>query len=211
MTQSSVHPEADESVLIDRARSGNREAMQSLLTSVEQRVYSVCHRMLRNPDDAIEVAQDTMVKAIQNLDHFEGSAKFSTWITRIAMNQAVSRMRRLRVRQAGSLDQDDSRADLRGGGLSLRHFLADAREQTPHERVESSEQIELLRLAISRLDESARSMLVLRDFEEMDYAEIAEVLEIPIGTVKSRLFRARLALRSLMETTDHPEAQNTPS
>lgn len=211
MTQSSVHPEADESVLIDRARSGNREAMQSLLTSVEQRVYSVCHRMLRNPDDAIEVAQDTMVKAIQNLDRFEGSAKFSTWITRIAMNQAVSRMRRLRVRQAGSLDQDDSRADLRGGGLSLRHFLADAREQTPHERVESSEQIELLRLAISRLDESARSMLVLRDFEEMDYAEIAEVLEIPIGTVKSRLFRARLALRSLMETTDHPEAQNTPS
>jgi len=209
LAQGSPHPDIDESALIDQARAGDRQAMTCLLGSVQDRVFSVCQRMLRNRDDAIEVAQDTMVKAIQNLESFEGDAKFSTWITRIAMNQSVSRLRRMRIRQTSSLDQNCSGSKNNDDSLTLRHFLTDSREQSPDQRVETEEAIERLREAMNQLDESSRSMLVLRDLEGMDYAQMAEVLEIPIGTVKSRLFRARLALRALMETTDNTTAQST--
>jgi len=190
-----------DSSLIKAAARGDRLAMTRLLQTIQGPVYNTCLRMLSNPQDAEEVAQETMLRVIQHLSEFEGRSDLSTWVTRIAMNQSLTRLRQRKLRKTASLDAESGNSD---EGPTLGQTLSDERELTGDSSVELAEDLTLLQEGIRELDEEFRSVIVLRDLQEMDYAQIASVLNVPVGTVKSRLFRARAALRSWMEARQSP-------
>lgn len=184
-----------EQALLAKARRGDQRALGELLVAYQDRLYSVCLRMVSHPDDAAEVCQDVLLKVVQGIGKFRGESGLATWMTRIAMNQSISHLRKRRLRRTVSLDQasqtdrDDDQAS------ALRHQLADSSEPGPDQRVQDSEMLDRLQRAMANLDDDFRAVLVLRDIEQLDYAQISQTLDIPVGTVKSRLFRARLALR----------------
>ena len=191
-------PVENDSALVAAARRGEAGAMDRLLRANQQRVYRVCLRMLGNPEDAADAAQDAMVKVVQSLDTFREEARFTTWLTRIAMNQALTSLRKRRVRDTVSLDGPPRGAASAGPddqAAALRLHLAETREPPPSQRVEQEDELRAVAEALTELDASFRAVLVLRDIEQMDYHGIGEALDLPVGTVKSRLFRARLALR----------------
>ena len=183
--------------------------MGELLEAYHGRIYHVCLRMVSNADDAAELTQDAMVRVVESLDKFRGEAHLSTWMIRIAMNLSISHLRKRKLRRAASLEAgpDNGETD---APTSLRMTLADDREPSPDRRVEEDEMLGHLKSAIAELDDEFRAVLVLRDIEQMDYRQIADVLEVNLGTVKSRLFRARLALREKMAPYD-PENQHARS
>jgi RNA polymerase sigma-70 factor (ECF subfamily) len=181
----------NEQELVKAVVDGDQDALSELLDAYQHRVYNLCLRMLGNRDDAAEVAQDAMLKIIEHIGDFKGQSRVGTWIVRIAMNLAISHLRKRRLRQTVSIDApDNGQTD-----SPLQMQLSDRREPAPGSNVEKKELIDHLQEALGQLEEQFRGVLVLRDIEQMDYQQIAEVLDIPVGTVKSRLFRARLALR----------------
>ena len=186
-------------VLIEQVQDGDRAALGRLLEMHQDRLYNIALRMVSNRDDAAEVTQDAMVKIIQHIDSYRSEAQITTWMTRIVMNQAITRLRRRKLRDHASLDSVRPASNDGDQAASLRSVLADTREPVAEQSVEEKEMIERLLAAIERLDTDFRAVLVLRDLEEMDYQQIADTLEIKVGTVKSRLFRARLALRQEMQ------------
>ncbi|MEM6257906.1 MAG: sigma-70 family RNA polymerase sigma factor [Planctomycetota bacterium] len=188
-----------EPLLIEQVRDGDRAALGQLLEMHQNRLFSIALRMVSNRDDAAEVTQDAMLKIIQHIDTFRSEAQITTWMTRIVMNQAITRLRRRKLRDHASLDSTRRTHSDGDQASSLRKVLEDHREPGPAERVQDDEMISQLLSAIDRLDTDFRAVLVLRDLEEMDYQQIADTLEIKVGTVKSRLFRARLALRQEMQ------------
>lgn len=188
-----------DTLLIEQVRAGDRAALGRLLEQHQNRLFSIALRMVSNRDDAAEVTQDAMLKIIQHMDTFRNEAQISTWMTRIVMNQAITRLRRRKLRDHASLDSSRAIHSDSDQASSLRQILEDPREPEPHDRVQDSEMVDQLLSAIDRLDTDFRAVLVLRDLEQMDYQQIAETLEIKVGTVKSRLFRARLALRQEMQ------------
>jgi RNA polymerase sigma-70 factor (ECF subfamily) len=176
--------------LVQAYRRGDADAIAELLRAYQRRVYAVCYRMVRDEHDARDLAQDAMVRIIQGLDGYDGRSKLSTWVIRVTMNCCLSHLRKQRLRRHGSLEGDWADGDARpaGGG-----------ELPPDRGVEQGEMRGILSRALGRLDPQMRSVLVLRDMQDLEYSQIAEVLAIPVGTVKSRLFRARLALREAVE------------
>ncbi len=187
--------------LIDQVRRGDRGALGELLEAYHRRVYHVVLRMVGDEADAADLTQEAMLKAVRHIDGFKGDSRFSTWLFRIAMNLAISHLRKRKRRQTVSLDDGPNNGRPDGGGnqaAALKHLIASHREPPPDRSVETDERLNRLRRAIDRLDEPMRAVLVLRDLQEMDYQQIGEVLSLPAGTVKSRLFRARLALRSAL-------------
>ena len=193
-----MHQPSD-TVLIEQVRDGDRAALGQLLEKHQNRLFSIALRMVSNRDDAAEVTQDAMLKIIQHFDSFRSEAQVTTWMTRIVMNQAITRLRRRKLRDHASLDSTRITGSDGDQAASLRKVLENTREPGPEQRVEEGEMIDRLLSAIDRLDTDFRAVLVLRDLEEMDYQQIADTLEFKVGTVKSRLFRARLALRQEMQ------------
>lgn len=189
-----------EQATLAKAKRGDQQALGELLVTYQDRLYNVCLRMVSHPDDAAEVCQDVLVKIIQGIGKFRGESGLATWMTRIAMNQSISHLRRRRVRRTVSLDQTyrtDNGPD--DQATALRHQIQDQREPGPDQCVQDSEMLERLHQAMANLDDDFRAVLVLRDIEQQDYATIGKTLDVPVGTVKSRLFRARLALRKEMD------------
>jgi RNA polymerase sigma-70 factor (ECF subfamily) len=211
-----------EQQLLDRAKAGDRQAMGELLSNYQNRLFNVALRMVNNRDDAAEVTQDAMLKAVEHLKGYDGRSQLSTWMIRITMNLSISHLRKRKLRKMASLDADNRSGGAPGGGggggagfspgssgggsesHAMRDRLEDDLELSAEQCVEEDEMLAEMNLAMDRLDEEFRSVLVLRDINEMDYREIADVLEVPVGTVKSRLFRARLALREEMSKV-YPE------
>lgn len=189
-----------EQAMLAKAKRGDQQALGELLVAYQDRLYNVCLRMVSNRDDAAEVCQDVLVKIIQGIGKFRGESGLATWMTRIAMNQSISHLRRRRVRRTVSIDQSygsDNGPD--DQATALRHQIEDPREPGPDQSVQEGEMLERLHQAMANLDDDFRAVLVLRDIEQQDYATIGQTLDIPVGTVKSRLFRARLALRKEMD------------
>ena len=182
---------ANEQQLVNAVRRGDRAALGRLLTLYQNRLFNIVLRMVRNRDDAAEVVQEAMLKVIEHIDDFQGKSRISTWMIRIAMNLTISHLRKKRPTR--SLDGDGHNRPRNPGAQ-----LADDREPGPLERVQQKEMIDYLHLAMDRIDVDFRGVLILRDIDQMDYQQMAEVLGIPVGTVKSRLFRARLGLRQEM-------------
>jgi RNA polymerase sigma-70 factor (ECF subfamily) len=169
--------------LIEQTLEGNRDAFGELVTKYQVRLYNTMIQVVGSTEDAHDVTQDAFMQAYLRLDTFRRSSKFYTWLYRIAFNVAIGMRRKYRShRMAESLQQE------------MHDRLLD-RERRPDENLIADENIKTVREAINRLDDEFRSVVVLRELEEFSYEEIAEILEIPIGTVRSRLHRARMMIR----------------
>ncbi len=182
--------------LLEAHRRGDPEAMGLLLRAFQKRIYAICYRMVRHEHDARDLTQDSMLKIMEGVDSYDGRAKLSTWVIRVTMNCCLSHLRKERLRRHAPIDGIDGP----GRGSGPLHVPAVA-ELLPSRGVEQAEMRHVLRRAMGNLDPQMRAVLVLRDMQELEYQLISEVLGVPIGTVKSRLFRARLALRKEAESS----------
>jgi RNA polymerase sigma-70 factor (ECF subfamily) len=181
--------------LVRAHQRGDPEATRELIEAYRHRVYSVCYRMVSDRETAADLTQDTLLKVIEGLDGYQTRARLSTWIIRIAMNCCLSHLRKDRLRRHLSLE----RAGGADEGPGIAPILADMEELPAPRRVEQAELRTQLLQALASLDPDTRAVLMLRDMQGLEYGQIGEVLGVPVGTVKSRLFRARVALRAALE------------
>ncbi|MEM1423396.1 MAG: sigma-70 family RNA polymerase sigma factor [Planctomycetota bacterium] len=184
--------------LLREHREGRAGALEELLVAYQDRLYGVCLRMLGDREAARDLAQDAMVKIIQGLDTFDGRAKLSTWMIRVTMNACLSELRKLRLRRHASLDAPTSRSGWNSGESTVVDAIAGV-EPPVSRRVEDSEDRADVSSALALIPPEQRAILILRDMQDLDYKTIGELLDIPGGTVKSRIFRARVALRERLE------------
>jgi RNA polymerase sigma-70 factor (ECF subfamily) len=187
-----------DSVLIEQCRAGDSDAMSRLITKYKDRLYNVILRICANPEDAAELTQDAFVRIIENLHRFQQRSSFYTWAFRIAVNLTLNFCRRKVRIEMTSLDAELG-GDNEQARAALRNYLADASAPDPAAIAQSKEQVNLIIRAINLLSEDQRAVVVLRDVEGMDYAQIAQIMEVELGTVKSRLARARANLRANLE------------
>lgn len=178
---------------MQRAKRGDFDALEALATRHEEKVYSLAFRILRQRQDAEDVVQQTFLSVIENLDGFRGESSFSTWLMRIATHAALKIIRKRRGLQTVSLDAASNPAD-DAAPIPHPQFIADWRE-SPHELVARGETRELLDTALNQLDEKHRLVFLLRDVQGLSVRETAQALGLSEANVKTRLLRARLALR----------------
>lgn len=170
---------------IQAARRGDQDAFASLVRAYEKRVFALTRRMCRNPEDAAEAAQEAFLAAWQGLPSFRGEAEFSTWLYRLASNACVDLLRREGRRQApASLDDE---------ALNLPDPAP-----SPQEAAEQGELRRQIEAGLAALPEEYRQVLLLREIHQLRYEEIAAVLKLDIGTVKSRISRGRKRLRNFL-------------
>jgi RNA polymerase sigma-70 factor (ECF subfamily) len=193
------HPNQDilisDAVLVKQCQQGDSAAIELLILKYQQRIYNVILRLCANADDAAELAQETFLKAIENIHEFEGRSSFYTWVFRIAVNLTLTyRQKRCKIvlRPVDSNDGEQNE--------HTAQFLDDDRSSNPAEVATTNELGEIALKALMALDEMQRTVLVLRDIEGMNYRQIAEVLNIKLGTVRSKLSRARIRLKALFHT-----------
>lgn len=188
----------DDTVLVQQCRQGDSAATERLILKYQNRIYNAILRICANPDDAAELTQDTFVKVIENIDKFEGRSSFYTWAFRIGVNLTLNYCQRSVKLGFKSLDAEDNEDDDKDRGV-LKEFLTDDSLPDPAVVIENKELCRIVIKALMKLDDAQRAVVVLRDIEGMNYAQIAEVLDIELGTVRSRLSRARTNLREIME------------
>lgn len=177
--------------LIQRIRDGEREAFYQLIHPYERRVYAAAMAILRNEADADDCVQEAVLKAFKNIRQFRAEARFSTWLIQIAVNEARMRRRKERPHLVEPIDKESEE-----GNYTPRDF-ADWRE-IPSEALERKEVRQKLAEALATLDRKYREVFVLRDMEQLNIQETAEMLGISVASVKTRLLRARLMLRDLL-------------
>lgn len=169
------------------AAGGDEAAFEELVRLHEKKVYNLAFRMCGNPEDAADAAQEAFLAAWRGLPGFRGEAGFSTWLYRLTSNAAIDRLRRTRRQRAeASLDDEALRLDAVDGAPS------------PQARAEGEELREAVLSGLAQLSDDHRQALTLRELQELSYEEIAAVLEVDLGTVKSRISRARGALRKIL-------------
>jgi RNA polymerase sigma-70 factor, ECF subfamily len=181
--------EADEAALVAQSREGDGRAFGELVRRYESKIFRLAQHVTQNREDAEDVLQETFLKAYEHLDQFQGAAKFYTWIVRIAVNQALMKLRRRRTDRSVSLDE----AIDTGEDTIIREVAA--WDENPEQRFSRSEFGQILDEAIQGLEPPYRSVFVLRDIDELSTEETADALGLSIPAVKSRLLRARLQLR----------------
>ena len=185
--------------LVMSARAGDREAFAQLVQRYEAQVYTMSMRMLSNREDARDLAQEVFLTVYQSLDRFRGEAQFRTWLYRVTLNRCRDEIRRrgtVKHTRPLSLDGIAGAADADEGASGIEPA---AREPSPEAEARGRETQALVRKAIDRLPEELREALLLRDTQDLAYEQIASVLEVPVGTVRSRLNRARTRLAELLE------------
>jgi RNA polymerase sigma-70 factor (ECF subfamily) len=184
---------SDDAPLIAATLAGDTAAFGRLVGLYQDRLYNSLLRVVGSADDAGDIVQDAFVQAYVKLDTFRGSSAFYTWLYRIAFNLAMSHARR--ERKVVSLDgmKDSWGSEPLDG------------QPTPEMNIERREQVEMVHAALAGLSVEYRTILVLREIDGCRYDQIAEILEMPVGTVRSRLFRARLALRDQLTPRLHVE------
>lgn len=188
----------DEAVLVQRCQQGDSAAMERLILRYQNRIYNVILKICADPDDAAELTQETFVKIIENINRFEGRSGFYTWAFRIAVNLTLNYCRRNVKLGFRSLDAEQVQYNSDAKQL-LKQFLSDDSSLEPAVMAQNREMCKIAVEALVQLDDAQRAVIVLRDIEGMDYARIAEVLDIKLGTVRSRLSRARSRLRQILE------------
>jgi len=190
-------PIEDERALSD-LRRGNWGAMEGLVQRYQDRLYVTVLRMVGHPEDAADLVQETFVRAMQNIARFEGKSSLYTWLFRIAVNLSISHRRSRSYRDAVSLDFEESTGRLDQQASTLREQLTQYIEDDPAFAAAMRLEHERLIKALGKLEPEFRAVIVLRDIEDCDYDQISAILEVPVGTIKSRLFRARTALRNIV-------------
>lgn len=194
--------------------AGDREALGTLLSRHQDRVFRLCLRVLWDEHEALEATQETMVRVVRAIESFDERAQFTTWLTRIALNACHSRARSEKLRRHQRLDAPARRHSQTDQNPSEAVTLASnlpSREPSAAQRVEEEQARIRVLDALSRLEPEARTILILRDGQDLEYEQIADVLGVSLGTVKSRLFRARQALRQMLEpNAPTPEPTSLP-
>ncbi|HMS54150.1 MAG TPA: sigma-70 family RNA polymerase sigma factor [Fimbriimonadaceae bacterium] len=179
----------EDNVLVERAKKGDRDAFDQLIRKHEKRAYQYAFRLTSNPEEAADIVSDAFIRVFTAVKNFKGNSAFTTWLYRILTNCFLDMKKREKNRQATSLEsvmQTDE-------GEFERQIEDDG--PTPHEELERRERERSVQDAVTRLPEYQQAMIVMYHGEMLSYEEIAEALDLPIGTVKSRLNRARLSLR----------------
>ncbi len=179
----------DESTLVAQSREGDARAFSELVRRYEGKIFRLAQHVTQNREDAEDVLQETFMKAYEHLDQFQGNSKFYTWIVRIAVNQALMKLRRRKTDKSVSLDETIDT----GEDTVVREIAA--WEEDPEARFSREELGQILDAAIQSLDPPYRSVFVLRDIDELSTEETADALGLSVPAVKSRLLRARLQLR----------------
>lgn len=192
-------PGGTDMALVERVRRGEPAAWNEFIRRYQDRLFAVCVRMVHNRDLATDLAQDAFVKIIQGLPTFDGRSKLSTWMIRITMNVCLSRLRSEKLRRHASLEGLAENSSASGQNTNREGGFRQEREQTPVASVEAHEDRQRVLEALRTLDPEQRAVLILCDAQGHSYEEIAEVMSVAVGTVKSRLFRARTALREAVE------------
>lgn len=190
----------DDSVVVQQAQGGDTTALERLILKYQNRIYNVILKMCGNTDDAAELTQETFVKVIESIDKFKGRSSFYTWLFRIAVNLTLNHCQRNARTATRSLDAQDMLEQDGQAQQLLKDLLSDDRAADPAVLAQSRELCELAKRSLLQLEEPQRAVVVLRDIEGMDYAQIADVLNIELGTVRSRLSRARGNLRDILES-----------
>lgn len=186
-----------EEQLIRRAQQSDNEAFEQLLLLHQKKVYNLCLRMAANPDDALDLSQEAFIKAWRALGQYQFEASFSTWLFRLTSNVCIDFLRRKKRRQETSLTESYDDSD-EGEEFSLPDTAPLPEEQA----ITNETKIELAQ-AMERLGPEHREILQLRVVENLPYEQIAEILDIRVGTVKSRLARARLSLRKILKAGNY--------
>ena len=179
----------DESILVAQSRQGDTVAFGELVRRYEAKIFRLALHVTQNREDAEDVLQETFMKAYEHLDQFQGNSKFYTWIVRIAVNQALMKLRRRKTDKSVSLDETIDT----GEDTIVREIAA--WDENPEQRFSREELGGILDTAVESLEPPYRSVFVLRDIEELSTEETADALGLSIPAVKSRLLRARLQLR----------------
>lgn len=187
-----------EQKLISRAQKGDPAAFEKLIIDYEKKIYNICLRMVKNEQEAYDLAQEVCVKIWKQLHNFEGNAKFSTWIYRIATNHSLDYLRKQKNKNEISLytKQADSEEE--------KILDTPSKAKGPERQLEDMELQNIIKQGLLELKEEYRTIIVLRDIEDYSYDEIAEILELSLGTVKSRLSRARMALKKILMQNKEP-------
>ncbi|MGQ9454338.1 MAG: sigma-70 family RNA polymerase sigma factor [Armatimonadota bacterium] len=190
--RSGSYEQLDECTLIERCKAGDTAAFDELVRRFEKRVFNCALRMTGNYNDACDVAQEAFIRAFHSIRTFRGDAKFATWIYRIVTNVYLDERKKLRSHPTLSID-DTIELDEN----SVTRQIEDT-NPTPDEIVESKEKMRSLQKAINSLPDYQRIIITLYHGQHKSYEEIAQILNLPIGTVKSRLNRARLAIAEIL-------------
>jgi RNA polymerase sigma-70 factor (ECF subfamily) len=180
---------SDDKKLIDDCLDGNTDAFGELVSRHQDRLYNTVLRLLDHPEDARDVVQEAFLHAYQSLHSFKGDARFFTWLYRIAVNTAISykRKQRMVLRLQPTAD-----------GAGLIEPMDSNETNRPGHSLEMAEQEKWVHEALSRLSSEHRSVLILKDMEGLKYEDMAEILQVPVGTIRSRLHRARLEMREVL-------------
>jgi RNA polymerase sigma-70 factor (ECF subfamily) len=187
---------ADDPRLIAECLQGNTAAFGVLVRRYQERLYHGVYRLVENAEDAQDVVQEAFLNAYQSLESFKGDSLFFTWLYRIAVNTAISLKRKKRVMVQMELGRD--------GGLTMEPHDPSVESQPGH-ALEQAEQGKHIQAALARLSPEHRAVLVMKDMEGQKYETMAEILDVPIGTIRSRLHRARLELRELLTKSERDE------
>jgi RNA polymerase sigma-70 factor (ECF subfamily) len=179
--------------LVKAVAAGEVAAYRGLVERYQGRIYSVCYGMVRNSEDARDLAQEAFIKAFRNIDKFRFGSSFYTWLCRIAMNVSIDHLRRMKIRRADAFDEGLAARD-NGGGISNIH-----NKHNPGKDLERKGLRERISEAIDALPPDQRQVIVLREIEGLSYKEIADIMGIPEGTVMSRLFYARKKLQNALK------------
>ena len=179
----------DELELVNRSREGDSSAFSTLLRRYEAKIFRLAMNITQNREDAEDVLQEAFFKAYEHLDQFQGNSKFYTWIVRIAVNQALMKLRKRKTDKTVSMDET-----IDTGEDTVAREIA-AWDENPEQRYSREEMSQILNTAVDSLTPPYRAVFVLRDIEELSTEETAEALDLSIPAVKSRLLRARLQLR----------------
>ena len=166
-------------VIVERALTGDAEAFGELVRRWERRIFALTYGMLGREEDARDATQETFLAAFRNLRGFRGEAKVSSWLHRIAVNQCISRQRRAKVRGESALDEENE-----------TDAFASPVSESPVRVVEGRQETLAVRRAINSLPVELRQVVVMKEFEELTFREIADALDLPLSTVKSRLYTA---------------------
>jgi RNA polymerase sigma-70 factor (ECF subfamily) len=183
--------------LVRRCVSGDAAAWQEIVQQYHRRIYNICYRFSGSPDDASDLTQEVFIKVYRTLGSFDGSrAAFMTWVTTVTRNLLVDHFRK------GKYDRvTDSLESTSGGqedGLTVGEQLED-QSANPEQRVQSQQTQKMVHEVLKKLSPELREAVILRDLQDMDYKEIAQVLKVPEGTVKSRINRGRTELARLLQ------------
>jgi RNA polymerase sigma-70 factor, ECF subfamily len=190
--------EANDLALLRRAQQGDRAAYGKLVLAYQDRLYNGVLRLVGDPEEARELTQEAFLRGLMKIESFRGEAGPYTWLFRIAINLAMTQLRKVRRHRIFSLDRPSGNgrhAAHDDQASSLVDRLEDRSSAAPGDGMEKRERDEQVIAALGRLDAEQRALLVMRDIEGFDYQQMADVLDVPLGTLKSKLFRARVALR----------------